>query len=191
MVHEQGVLKTTSAEGGKNDQAAGRGDPADLGLLLARLAFRFARISRGLGIDAQVTEDLVQTTAVRFLAPGRRVTWPAANLLRTFRNECLRYLRQRDLSRERKLDLASIEAARSSPRTASGELLAREVDEAVLELGPRQQLVLTCRYLEELPEDEIATRLSLRPSSVKNAVSRALAALRKKLAGSAGLKPQR
>jgi len=174
-------MKRAAKQGPTGEQAAGSGDPLDLGRLLARLTYRFARISRSLGIDAQTAEDLVQTTVVRFLEPGRQVAWPAAYLLRTYRNECLQYLRRRKLSRERKLELALIEAARNSPRTASGELLAREVDEAVLELGSRQQLVLSCRYVDELPQDLIAKRLGLRPSSVKNAVSRALTALRKRL----------
>jgi len=154
---------------------------ASLEQLLVQLAPCLSRIRSRFGISVDAGMDIEQETVLRFLRSHGEKSSPKAWVLRTYSNECLRYLRRRKLSRERKVDLAVIEAARSSSRTASGEVLAREVDAAVRELGPRQQLAISCRYVEGLPMDQIATRLSLRPSSVKNALSRALAALRRKL----------
>ncbi len=52
------------------------------------------------------------------------------------------------------------------------------VYEAILELDPRDQALISLRFMQELPHDQIAAILSLKPGTIRVALSRALKKLR-------------
>lgn len=52
------------------------------------------------------------------------------------------------------------------------------VHAAILDLEPRDQALISLRYIQELPHDQIAAILSLKPGTVRVAVSRAMQKLR-------------
>ena len=54
------------------------------------------------------------------------------------------------------------------------------VYEAILQLKPRDQTLITLRYMEELPHDQIAGVVGLKPAAVRVALSRAMAQLRER-----------
>lgn len=54
------------------------------------------------------------------------------------------------------------------------------VYEAILQLKPRDQTLITLRYIQELPHDQIAGIVDLKPAAVRVAISRAMAQLRER-----------
>lgn len=54
------------------------------------------------------------------------------------------------------------------------------VYEAILQLKPRDQTLITLRYMQELPHEEIAGIVDLKPAAVRVALSRAIAQLRER-----------
>jgi RNA polymerase sigma-70 factor (sigma-E family) len=67
----------------------------------------------------------------------------------------------------------------SLQRSHDRDLLRR----ALAALPPRQRAVLVLRYLEDLPDAEIAAQLGCQPATVRSQAMRGLAALRPLLAG--------
>jgi RNA polymerase sigma-70 factor (ECF subfamily) len=67
------------------------------------------------------------------------------------------------------------------------------VYQAILSLKPREQSIIALRFFEGLSYDEIAGVLDRRPATVRVAMSRALAKLRRRLgaAGDRGTEPSR
>jgi RNA polymerase sigma-70 factor (ECF subfamily) len=54
------------------------------------------------------------------------------------------------------------------------------VYEAILQLKPRDQTLITLRYMQELPHEQIAGIVNLKPAAVRVALSRAMAQLRER-----------
>lgn len=54
------------------------------------------------------------------------------------------------------------------------------VYEAILQLKPRDQTLITLRYMQELPHEQIAGIVDLKPAAVRVALSRAMAQLRER-----------
>lgn len=94
-------------------------------------------------------------------------------------NRINEYLRN-DAKRRQLLD-----AAARSGRIGSAETRDRvdhldwpAVHEAILELKPRDQTLISLRYMQELPHEQIAEITGLKPGNVRVAISRALDKLR-------------
>ena len=50
--------------------------------------------------------------------------------------------------------------------------------QAILKLKPRDQTLISLRFMQDLPHEEIAAIMNLRPGAVRMAISRALGILR-------------
>jgi len=88
-------------------------------------------------------------------------------------------------SYERRKEL--LESAARSNRLGSHETVDAHdhldwpaVYEAILQLKPRDQALITLRYMQELPHEQIAGIVDLKPAAVRVAISRAIAQLREK-----------
>lgn len=80
-----------------------------------------------------------------------------------------------------------LESAVQSRRVGSTETHDRTdhldwpvVYEAILKLTPRDQTLITLRYMQELPHEQIAGIVNLTPAAVRVALSRAMAQLRER-----------
>ena len=169
-------------------EQARRGDGAAFGTLVRdhqELAFRTAYLITRNAADA---EDAAQTALVkayyalpRFRRGAPLRPWLLAIVANEARNR-VRSTARRDALVLRALHEAPLGGAAPSPE---GTLLAGEERAALLaaleELGEDDRLVLSCRYLLELGEQETAQVLSLRRGTVKSRTSRALARLRERL----------
>lgn len=89
----------------------------------------------------------------------------------------------RSFSRRREL----LEAAAHSQRIGQTETHDRTdhldwpaVYDAILQLKPRDQTLISLRYMQDLPHDQIATIVDLKPAAVRVALSRAMAQLRER-----------
>jgi RNA polymerase sigma-70 factor (sigma-E family) len=126
-----------------------------------------------------VAEDLVQEAFVRLRRVWHDVDDPPPYLRRIVVNLAREHLRHQGVVR------------RHAERHADGEAGARrgptgdpELDDtwaAVRRLPHRQRAVLALRFYEDLPVAEIAEVLGCRPGTVKSALHRGLATLRKEL----------
>ncbi len=132
--------------------------------------------------DEATAEDVVQDVFVRLHrnAPALRDEQKLLAYVRSsVLNGCRSVLRRRKLVRRH--------AERYEPPVWSAESQAmlgedhREVMRALHRLPRRQREVLVLRFYADLPDDEIATTLRFRPSTVRSTMSRALATLEREL----------
>jgi len=132
--------------------------------------------------DEATAEDVVQDVFVRLHRStpslrdeGKLLAYVRASVL----NGCRSVLRRRKLMRRH--------AERYEPPAWSAESQAmlgedhREVMRALHRLPRRQREVLVLRFYADLPDEEIATTLKIRPSTVRSTMSRALGALEREL----------
>ncbi len=171
---------------------ARRGDGAAFGTLIRdhqEIVFRTAYLITRNAADA---EDAAQAGLVKayYALPRFRRGAPLRPwLLAIVANEA----RNRRRSAGRREHLA-VRAAHELPSggaapSPEGRLLAAEQRETLLgaleTLREEERLVLSCRYLLDLTEEETASALSLRRGTVKSRTSRALERLRAELEKSA------
>jgi RNA polymerase sigma factor (sigma-70 family) len=129
------------------------------------------RLARLLTDSPAVAEEIVQEAFIRFArSPGRKDE-PAAYLRVIVVNLCRSQQRRTLLER------------RTAPKAPllSGIPEIDETWDLVRTLPFRQRAVLMLRYYEDLSEADIARVLSCRPGTVKSALHRGLAALRRQL----------
>jgi RNA polymerase sigma factor (sigma-70 family) len=129
------------------------------------------RLARLLTDSPPVAEEIVQEAFIRFArSPGRKDE-PAAYLRVIVVNLCRSQQRRRMIER------------RIVPRAPllSGIPEIDETWDLVRKLPFRQRAVLMLRYYEDLSEADIARVLNCRPGTVKSALHRGIAALRKQL----------
>ena len=169
-------------------ERARRGDADAWASLVRRyqdIAFRTAYVIAGNAADA---EDAAEEGFVRaYYALGRfRPGAPLRPwLLRIVANEARN--RRRSAGRRALLQLRASEDRRAGGAVPSPEtvLLAAEqrsrLLEAVNSLGEEHRLVVACRYLLQLSEEETADALGWRRGTVKSRLSRALERLRRQL----------
>lgn len=121
--------------------------------------------------DRAAAEELVQDAFISVHRSWDRVTSPAGYLRAAVVNACRSWGRRQVLERER--------------RPAGAEhasLVADEMWDALLALPERQRAAIVLRFYEDLPDREIARVLGCREATVRTAVFRGLAALRKEVA---------
>lgn len=120
--------------------------------------------------DRGAAEELVQDAFIAVHRSWGRVTQPSAYLRVAVVNACRSWGRRRVLERER--------------RPASAEhafLVADEMWDLLQGLPERQRAAIVLRFYEDLPDREIAAVLGCREATVRTAVFRGLAALRKEV----------
>ena len=144
--------------------------------LYRRQRLAMVRLARLLTDSTPVAEEMVQEAFIRFArSPGRKDE-PAAYLRVIVVNLCRSQQRRKLIER------------RMAPKAPllSGIPEIDETWDLVRRLPFRQRAVLMLRYYEDLSEADIARVLNCRPGTVKSALHRGLAALRKQLAEAEG-----
>ncbi len=164
---------------------------------------RLARITRALGIPADVADDLVQDTLL--------AAWRQLDQLRAYanfdawldaicRNNCRMYLRTYGTTTTVKgPTILSLDAARHDDDATEvdppdGQALdpieeldrqdlSQLLDHALGQLSTPAREVLELRYLQELPEDEAATRIGVSVGALEARLHRARRQLRGVLSG--------
>ena len=129
------------------------------------------RLARLLTDSSAVAEEIVQEAFIRFArSPGRK-------------NEPAAYLRVIVVNLCRSQQRRTLIEWRMAPRPPllSGIPEIDETWDLVRKLPFRQRAVLMLRYYEDLSEADIARVLNCRPGTVKSALHRGIAALRKQL----------
>lgn len=147
---------------------------ADLARLFSRERRPMVRMATLLLGSGAVAEEVVQDA---FLEVGQRwssLDRPGAYLRRCVVNGCSQILRRRSVE-QRYVRLARV--------SDSVELPVRlvEVRDALDRLTERQRAVVVLRYFVDIPDEEIAEVLEVRPATVRSLAHRALAVLRKEL----------
>lgn len=129
------------------------------------------------GGDRGHAEDLLQGVLERMYVRWSRIDGPPeAYARRALTHAAVNRWRTRRRRPELPL-LPEADAAEQGDRTAAVDLRDALV-RALLTLPPRQRAVLVLRYLDDLPDEEIARALGCSPGTVKSQASRALAKLR-------------
>jgi len=126
--------------------------------------------------DQYAAEDLLQNALIKAAANwGRIHTAPEAYVRRIMYREQASWLRRR--ARRRETAMAQV----PEPATADG---AADVEarlalwDALLALPPRRRAVLVLRYLEDLPESQVAEILGCSVGTVRSQNHKAVAQLR-------------
>ena len=121
-----------------------------------------------------IAEEVVQDAFTSVNERWETVEHPSAYLRTSVVNGCAQVLRRRTI--EQRYRAARIEVA-------DGEIPEQLIDlrRALDRLTDRQRLVMVLRYFADLPDEEIAETLGVRPSTVRSLAHRAIAALREEL----------
>lgn len=120
--------------------------------------------------DQAVAEELVQDAFINVHRSWSRATNPPAYLRAAVVNATRSWGRRRTLERLR------------APRPAESYLqVADEMWDTLQVLPLRQRAAVVLRFYEDLPDDRIAELLGCRPATVRTAIHRALARLRKEI----------
>jgi RNA polymerase sigma factor (sigma-70 family) len=120
--------------------------------------------------SAEVAEELVQDAFVAAQRSWSGVRDPFPYVRATVVNRTRSWGRRLQL--ERRHDVRG---------EASVELGADELWDALDRLNQRQRAAVVLRFYEDLPDDEIGRILGCRPATVRTAIHRALAVLRKEI----------
>jgi RNA polymerase sigma-70 factor (sigma-E family) len=128
--------------------------------------------------DQHAAEDLLQNTLVKAAANwGRIHTAPEAYVRRIMYREQASWLRRR--ARRRETAMAQVpELAGVDEVSVEARLALRD---ALLALPPRRRAVLVLRYLEDLPESQVAEILGCSVGTVRSQNHKAVAQLRRAL----------
>lgn len=125
---------------------------------------RFASLTTG---STPLAEEIVQDAFTDVYRQWDRIEIPIGYLRRAVTHRCTSWVRRQQLERR-----APTATAVQEPDTRLIEVL-----DAMKVLTPRQRAAIVLRYLEDLPETEIALVLSCRPGTVKSLLARALTRL--------------
>ncbi len=125
--------------------------------------------------DQHQAEDAVQTALAKLATRWHKVDDPEAYVRRTLYHDQVSRWRRRAKIREHSVELAP-DRGISDPSVHVDRRL--DVREALAKLGPRQRAVLVLRFLEDLPERDVAEVLGCSVGTVRSQTARALARLR-------------
>lgn len=140
----------------------------------SRSLFRTAMVLTG---HHQQAEDLLQTVLAKAIRHWSRIRGsPEAYLRTAMYREQVSWWRRAAHTREVSTDRLADHAA---PGDATSQVdLELALHTALRRLPPRYRTVLVLRYLEDLPDAEIAEVLGCRPATVRSLAARALSRLR-------------
>jgi RNA polymerase sigma-70 factor (sigma-E family) len=143
---------------------------------------RHLRVAVLLTGDWHAAEDLVQTSLIKLYQAWPRVDPidgdPDAYLRRVIVNTYRSWWRTRW---RRETPVAELPEHTAGDDTADRHALALLIRQALGELPRKQRAVVVLRYLEDLPEAQVAALLGCSAGSVKTHAHRGLRALRAKL----------
>lgn len=122
-----------------------------------------------------IAEEIVQDAFAAVGERWRELERPGAYLRTAVVNGC------RGVLRRRKVEERHLAHLESEPTTVDLPVHLIELRDALRALTERQRVVVVLRYFVDLPDEDIATMLSCRPSTVRSLTRRALAVLRKEL----------
>jgi RNA polymerase sigma factor (sigma-70 family) len=149
------------------------------------IAFRTAYLIAGSAEEAQDAAQVAFVKAYRALGRFRRGAPFRPWLLRIVANEARNRRRAAGRRASLALRLAVDETSGGAAPSPEGDLLESERRRALVDalgrLREEDQLVVACRYLLDLSEEDTAETLGWRRGTVKSRLSRALARLRTEL----------
>ena len=149
------------------------GNRADLERLFLIERVPMVRLATLMVGSRAIAEEVVQDAFASVSERWNGLERPGAYLRTSVVNGCAQTLRRRSVEdRHRPLTLKT-----------PGEIPERliELRSALDRLTDRQRIVVVLRYFVDIPDDEIARMLDVRPSTVRSLAHRALAVLRKEL----------
>ena len=149
------------------------GNRADLERLFLIERVPMVRLATLMVGSRAIAEEVVQDAFASVSERWNGLERPGAYLRTSVVNGCSQTLRRRSVEdRHRPLTLKT-----------PGEIPERliELRSALDRLTDRQRIVVVLRYFVDIPDDEIARMLDVRPSTVRSLAHRALAVLRKEL----------
>lgn len=152
------------------DLAANRADLESLFLVERVPMVRLATLMVG---SRAIAEEVVQDAFASVSERWNGLDRPGAYLRTVVVNGCAQTLRRRSVeTRHRPVRLEN-----------SDEIPIRliELRSALDRLNDRQRMVVVLRYFVDMPDDEIARALDVKPSTVRSLAHRALAVLRREL----------
>jgi RNA polymerase sigma-70 factor (sigma-E family) len=123
-----------------------------------------------LGVRAEA-EEVVQEAFAALAGRWSTVEHPPAYLRRSVVNGATGVLRRRRTAEAHPVD--------PPPDEAPTQLV--ELRDLLLQLPDRQRAVLVLRYVEDLPDEDIADALGCRRATVRSLAARGLAAIRREL----------
>jgi len=162
---------------------------------------RLLRLCARLCGNASAAEDLVQETLLEAWRNAAKLTSPEGAsrwLTAIARNVCLRWQRSagREAARQADLPTAAEEDAPDWEQVVAEagdpavdlerDEMARVLDQALALLTPEARAVVLARYLEDLPQAEVARKLGMTESAVAVRLHRGKLALRRALAADLG-----
>jgi RNA polymerase sigma-70 factor (sigma-E family) len=143
---------------------------------VAARSTQLIRLAYVLTGDQHAAEDLLQDALIKAAAHwGRIHTAPEAYVRRIMYREQVNWLRLR--VRRRETAMAQVPEPPAGDEAASVEARLALRD-ALLALPPRRRAVLVLRYLEDLPESQVAEILGCSVGTVRSQSHRAVAQLR-------------
>jgi RNA polymerase sigma-70 factor (sigma-E family) len=145
-----------------------RGHDHDFVALYERQRPGLVRLATLLVDRPEVAEELVQDAFAAAYREWPRLDEPAAFVRAAVVNRARSELRRRDVRRRRPLHVAP-------PAEPGGD----HVRDAVARLPERRRTAVVLRFYADLPLDEIATLMGVRPGTVKSQLHKALAQLRR------------
>lgn len=125
---------------------------------------RFASLTTG---STALAEEIVQDAFLETYRRWDRIDSPIGYLRRAVSHRCTSWVRRQQLERR----------VRTNTPAHGLDVRLIELLDAMKVLSPRQRAAIVLRYLDDLPEAEIALVLSCRPGTVKSLLARALTRL--------------
>ena len=148
----------------------------EFGEFVAARSMQLIRLAYVLTGDQHAAEDLLQNALVKAAAHwGRIHTAPEAYVRRIMYREQINWLRLR--ARRRETAMAQVPEPPAGDE-AAGVTARLALQDALLALPPRRRAVLVLRYLEDLPETQVAEILGCSVGTVRSQSHRAVAQLR-------------
>ena len=160
-------------EHSRPDPGDSTGNGADLESLFAVERVPMVRLATLMVGSRAIAEEVVQDAFASVSERWNGLERPGAYLRTTVVNGCSQTLRRRSVEDRHRPDTLEI----------TGEIPERliELRGALDRLTDRQRIVMVLRYFVDMPDEEIAQMLDVRPSTVRSLAHRALAVLRKEL----------
>ncbi|MXZ53710.1 MAG: sigma-70 family RNA polymerase sigma factor [Acidimicrobiaceae bacterium] len=155
------------------DGRDGGANGADLESLFVAERVSMVRLATLMVGSRAMAEEVVQDAFASVSERWDGIDRPGAYLRTAVVNGCAQILRRRSAEdRHRPVAL-------ENPSEIPERLI--ELRSALDRLSDRQRIVVVLRYFVDMPDDEIAQTLDVRPSTVRSLAHRALAVLRREL----------
>jgi RNA polymerase sigma factor (sigma-70 family) len=138
--------------------------------LYQRQRLPMARLAFVLTGSSSFADEIVQEAFLKVHVNWAHIENPGGYLRTVVVNGCRSYHRHQ----------AVVERTPLSPPVHSTQV-HRELDDALAKLPYKRRAALALRYFCDLPDDEIAIALDVRPATVRSLIHRGLADLRKEI----------